>query len=338
MVRCNNPRLTAPLRVPTVPAAGVHLDQAGACGAVLMRLAMLLLVVWVAACAGASTAACRVDADCASGTCRAGGTCADEPDGGAAQTDGGGAADGGGEHPPDAGPSHSCLPNHDGRLDRAELPLKEGLVATFRVATDTDVGSAGTGGPTSYAWDLSGTLAHDTDTRVALLPVAGQWWASSFPSASYATPLAAGSALLGVFELNDTELKLLGVVSPVKDGLYTNLAYNPAVKVLAFPVAKGGHWTTRTVVSGLASGFAAYYTEDYDSTADREGTLRTPYGTFPVLRVRTLLTRTLGYIPTRVLSFAFLSECFGTVASMRSADNETKTELTHAVEVRRIAP
>jgi hypothetical protein len=36
---------------------------------------------------------------------------------------------------------------------------------------------------------------------LTLLPPAGAWWTATFPTATYATPLAAGSELLGVFRL-----------------------------------------------------------------------------------------------------------------------------------------
>ena len=57
-----------------------------------------------------------------------------------------------------------------------------------------------------------------------------------------------------------------------------------------------------------------------------------------MLRVRVTLVRTVGVIPTTTRSFLFVSECFGTVASITSGDGESRAEFTRAAEVRRLAP
>jgi hypothetical protein len=91
-------------------------------------------------------------------------------------------------------------------------------------------------------------------------------------------------------------------------------------------------------VSGVAEGYPDLYTEKYESVVDANGTLETPLGTFDVLRVRVLLTRTIGIVVTTVRTFAFVTECYGTVATVTSEDNEADVEFTHALEIRRIAP
>ena len=60
--------------------------------------------------------------------------------------------------------------------------------------------------------------------------------------------------------------------------------------------------------------------------------------TFEVLRVRTELERTVGLLTTTVRTFAFVSECFGTVATVTSEDDEDQVEFSRAAEVRRLAP
>ena len=95
---------------------------------------------------------------------------------------------------------------------------------------------------------------------------------------------------------------------------------------------------TDSTVSGLATGIYSYYFEDYESQVDAHGELDTPFGTFEVLRVRVVLTRTVGMLVTELRTFAFVSECFGTVANIHSHENEHDQEFTQADEVWRLAP
>lgn len=279
---------------------------------------------------------CRVDADCASGRCGSEGACIPNDgqggDGGAGGSATGG--DGGG-----TGGSGTCLPDRDGTITRAEVPLQAGLFATFRVGQNATIDTAGEAAPDgARTWDLTGALPGDHGVRVELLPIDGQWFAASFPGASYATRLSESAELLGVFEITPDALLLRGVVSP-EDGLFkTELTYEPAVKVLSFPLTSGTTFTTDATVTGTAQGAFSFYSESYESTVDAHGTLRTPFADFPVLRVRTVLTRTVAGFPTTIRTFAFASECFGTVATITSQDYETAQEFTDAAEVRRLAP
>jgi hypothetical protein len=88
----------------------------------------------------------------------------------------------------------------------------------------------------------------------------------------------------------------------------------------------------------MAQGFFANYTEKYESQIDAAGTLKTPLGTFDVLRVRVLLTRTVGLLVTKLRTFAFVTECYGTIATVTSTENESDVEFTRAAEIRRISP
>jgi hypothetical protein len=292
-----------------------------------------LLLLLALACDEGGERACAAHAECASGLCRPDGTCApDHEDGGPG--DGAPAADAGVD-----GPAAPCAPDHDGSITRAEFPLGPGLGATFRIATDADVDLVGTpiaGG--GRRWDLSGTLAGDRDAEVATLPVDGAWWAPAFPAATHAARLADGEELLGVFRATDAALLLLGVVSPEGGFARTELAYDPPVTVLSFPLAPGKTWSTDAGVSGLALGWAAAYRELYESEVDAAGELVTPFGAFPVLRVRVRLARTVGIQTTTVRTFAFAAECFGGVATVVSGENEPAVEFTRAAEARRLAP
>ncbi len=274
------------------------------------------------------------NSECASGLCLADGTCAAAPDGG----DSGDGDTGDGGLPGD-GSVASCRPNHDGVISRAEMPLAAGRTATFRVATDATVNTAGTlqaGG--AHLWDLTGPYDGDSDVKLTLEPLSGAWFAADFTGATYTAPLSATQDLIGIFELTDSALLLRGVVSPEGGPTRTELTYDPPAVLLQLPLSPTSQWSTTSTVSGVASGVASYYSERYESRVDATGDLDTPYGTFPVLRVRTLLTRTVGAAVITVRSFLFASECFGTVASVTSNQYESEVDFTSAAELRRLAP
>jgi hypothetical protein len=103
------------------------------------------------------------------------------------------------------------------------------------------------------------------------------------------------------------------------------------------PLTPSLTWSVDTTITGLAQGFSSFYTESYESRVDALGTMDTPYGAFPVSRVAVDLTRNTGVISTR-RSFAFIAECYSTIATVVSQDYEDGAEFTDAAEVRRLAP
>lgn len=303
---------------------------------VLRRSMIVALCSVVAVACGGAADVCVRDSECESGFCRADGTCGPAVDTDAMPSDG----------VPD-GTSELCSPNHDGSIARDEVPLAAGKMANFRIATDATFNTAGVAnGDGTRTWNLDLALANDADKEIALLAPTGQWWADSFPAASYAVRLAEGSDLLGVFEIDDTALTLLGVVSPEDGSSRTELAYDPPAKILALPITPAATWTTTSTVTGLASGavisaaFGTSYTEQYDATVDVTGTMTTPYGDFPVLRVATDLDRRniLAVQLESTRSFAWIAECFGSVANATSQSLESAQEFDDPAEVRRILP
>lgn len=238
-----------------------------------------------------------------------------------------------------AGP---CLSNGDGSIARSEVVFAAGLHATFRIADDVTVDLAGKAQPDgSRAWDVAGAYANDADVTVVTKEPAGQWFAADFPTATYTAPLAKHptlGVLVGIFEAKADSLALLGVASPAEAVNATKVTYAPPATILAFPLADDASWKTSATVTGKAAGIAAVYAETYDSTVDAHGSLKTPYGTFDVLRVKTTMTRTVGVVPTVTRSFAFVAPCFGTVASVTSQPNEPQEEFSNAAQLRRLAP
>lgn len=293
-------------------------------------LLLLLCSMNVLGCSGGSGTECTRDEDCDSSFCRADGTC------GEVQPDGGTGSD---SLPPDM-TSELCTPNHDDAVELAELPLRAGKMANFRIATDASFNTAGmSAGGGMRRWDLSGALANDADAEIVLASSSGAYWAADFPTATYAVPLSAGSDLLGVFHVDATALTLLGVVSPTAGTLGTNVSYDPPATILKLPITPNAQWSSSSTVSGTLEGGFVNYTENYEAIVDAVGTMKTPYGEFPVLRVATDMEQLQIITPFGgKRSFAWIAECFGSVANVTSQDFESSSEFDDPAEVRRLAP
>ena len=308
-------------------------------------VAAIALLTSAAACGSDTARACRVGADCASGVCGVDGQCvvSETPPGklDAGDTD---ARPSGGDAASDAGPDvivNGCVPNKDGMITHDEAPVAAGLHATYKIATDVDVSTAGTGSGTARVWDYSAALTGDSSVIVETTPLTGAWYAADYPTATYATKLSTTSDLLGIFTDSAGALLLTGVVSPTNAATTkTELQNAPGVSVLDFPLTVGKTWTSTVKVGGTASGIALFgtYDETYVNKVDAAGTLKTPLGMFDVLRVQVVLTRVVGFVTTVVRTYAFVTECYGTIATITSSSNETNAEFTHAAEIRRLAP
>lgn len=301
----------------------------------------------LAGCASAGHAACVADADCASGRCLATGACAAVgstgatdagADSGEPRADGGTSApDGGVSGGTDGGAVDACSAAGAARIERKAVPLEAGASAPFEIASDATVNEAGTTGASGREWDLSQPLAGDQRVTVSTLAVAGRWFAADFPDATYAAQLAQSSTNLGVFEVTDAALLLLGVVSPDGGLGQTELKYAPPVPVLQFPLTVGAAWSVTSVASGTYLGVFASATDSYDTTVDALGVMATPYGRFPVQRVRTVLSHAVGLLPaTTTRTDAYVAPCFGVVATVTSQSGEAQADFTVAAEARRL--
>ena len=282
---------------------------------------------------------CSVGADCASGVCQPDGRCAPQQDADAGLPEGDSGADLDAGMGADAGPRDSglCQPNGDGVVARAEAPFGPGLTARYVSTTNVGVDTAGEDlGGGRRRWDLSGALPGDHDVDVITEPLDGRWFADRFPGADYVAPLSPEVDLLGVFRVGTSALELLGVVSPGDGATRTELSYAPPVRVLVFPLEAGLQWESDSRVSGLAEGLAVNYGERYESEVDGRGEIVTPYAPFEGLRVRTTLTRDFTFTRTVVRQFSFVAECFGSVATIVSEDDESGVEFSQASEIRRL--
>jgi hypothetical protein len=308
-----------------------------------MKLSLIFASTLLAlGCSSGHEAACTVGADCASGICRSDGTCAPVQD-----TDGGNVEDSSTPNdsstPSDGSKSDApitgCVPNNDGTITAAEAPLQAGLHAKYRYASNVTFSTAGqTQGDGSRIWDMTGALSGDQDLVIDTTSLSNTWYASSFATASYTTLLSPTATLLGVFRFGGNELALQGVVSPSQQGQFTNVNYNPEAIAIQFPLAMNATWSSNSTVQGTASGVPVYYYENYQSKVDAHGKVKTPYGTFDVLRIATVLTRTVGAVVTITRTYGFFAECATQVATIVSQADEPSAEFTNASLVERLAP
>lgn len=314
----------------------------------VLLLSVALLGVPLASVAGQGCAAsdtpgtCHVGSDCPSGVCDSGVCGEPEPTTsstgtGASSTSSSGS--GSSSSSSGSGGGGLCSPNHDGTITRSEIPLAAGLSAKFSAATNVTFATSGTDlGNGKRDWNLAQAFAGDHLSLLETLPLSGQWFEADFAGATYAAKLSETNDLLGVFEITADKLLLRGVVSPTNGATKTELTYNPPVPALEFPLTQGKTWSQLTTVTGIAQGIplGLGYIEQYDDAVDAAGSLETPFGTFDVLRVRTTMVRAGGVLTLR--SFAFTAECFGTVASVTSQNNEPNMEFSSASELRRLSP
>ncbi len=233
-----------------------------------------------------------------------------------------------------------CSASADGSITRAQFPVGPGLHAKFRVAQNTTVNTQGTPLPDGgYLWDLSGAMSGDSDYTVTTGDLDGGWYAGAFPGASYVAPLSPASDLLGVFEATESNLLLLGVVSPSPGASQTELTYTPPAVLIQFPITAGASWQSTSNITGPLSGIdiVGLDSETYASTVDSTGVVITPYAGFAAQRIQTVLTRTVGATVSGSTTYLYSTACFGSVATIVSQPDLGVTNFTNASVVERLA-
>jgi len=298
--------------------------------------------VW-GACASDAARQCNAGADCASGACNADGTCVaiDSKNGDSGATNPSDAQAPSDAHFFEDAAAPACAAGDAGILTHDDVPLAAGLSATFRIATNETIDTAGTdNGDGTKSWDFSGALGSDNDQIISTLSPSGTWWTSSFATATYASTLSSTATTLGIFDYGANALSLVGVVSPTSDGVTeTKLTYATPIPILNFPLHNGQTWTTTSTVSGTLDGVASFYSEEYDSSVDAIGTVKTPFATFAALRINTVLTQAS---VTKTRTYAWVTGCYGTIAKATSASTSNGTapveNFSQAAELERLAP
>ena len=229
-----------------------------------LLLSLTFATLAVAAACSSSSAQCHVGADCASGACGSNGQCLPVAtgggDGGTGGDDGGGGgADGGAEASLESGTEAAsstdggsgCIPDHDGIVTRAELPMLAGLHASFDIAESVTMTTGGVAQPDgSTDWDFSAALSGDHTVTITTDDPAGQWFSSKFTSATYTSKLSDTQTLLGIYQATAASLLLQGVVTPTNGSPETELSYSPSAEILAVPMQMGSTWTSTSTVTG----------------------------------------------------------------------------------------
>lgn len=290
---------------------------------------------------------CRVDSECGAGLACANGTCVPRGDVDMAVKQ---------QAPQDLAGDDLALPgppdgfsadaftagcnfNGDGTIERSEIPAMPGLGGFFDVNPANSTTTVQVE-PVNGVWDFSQVGATDEKIYEGLDAPSGQWWAADFPTASYSDLVDEGSQTYGVYQITDTQLLLLGLVSRSADYPETEYTYATPIVVLQFPFKKGDTWTTTSTASGWADGIYInpFYpaVETWKTTVDEAGTVKTPLATFQALRLRVDYTQDYGTETTRII-YVWVAECYGAVARIQSQDGETNADFTTAAEYRRIA-
>lgn len=235
----------------------------------------------------------------------------------------------------------SCVPDLDGVLTAAEVPVLIDQPLGFRSRTEVAVDIAGTGGELDHRWDWSEDSATDVFADQIALALDDQWYAGSFPTGRFV--LASDPDLDGIYAADERGVHLLGLASHVADpaGGRTLLAYDAAVTVLRLPVERGDRWTeVGTVSAGTLRGLPYVGADTYEISADARGELHLPYVRFAdALRIRTKVTSrpAVGGTSTVLRQVAFWSECFGEIGRATSRVGETSDDFTTAASQRRLA-
>jgi hypothetical protein len=292
---------------------------------------------------------CEANEECSGGVCQVKSTESSTPDSG-------GGNDGGttgtdttpdnaktdGSTTVDKGIPTICTPNRDGQIDRSELLFKVGTSVTYRVAgsssntIDVDLrGSKDANG--DFKWDFSASYPNSKKEVDELLPIKGAWYEAEYTGASYAAILSRGATeLFGVFQVTSSELLLQGVVS--ESSGTTKLKYDKPIALFQFPMKVGSKWTSAGTSSGTMTSVPFFrMQETYVFEIDAKGTVKTPAGEFPVLRLRLSLTQQQ-YSPAifRRTSYThyFLSECYGIIARVDSKQYESEPFFTKAAQIK----
>jgi hypothetical protein len=228
----------------------------------------------------------------------------------------------------------------------------------MRIADDVACNTAGTGTSPNKVWDLSTGFTADHNVVLDTLPMdpsdpKAPWCAKNFSGASYAVPISdpmsppghAGHDQLGIFQLTNDELLLMGVCSANSQA--TEVHYNPPVTALKFPLKLGDTWSTQkttfpygSAVTGTYEGTAIGFgsTIESESTVDAAGKVKTPNGDIPVLRVHTQAVAAWGWIQTTKQNHSLVAECYGTVATFLSNEHEFNADYSTCNELWRLVP
>jgi hypothetical protein len=244
----------------------------------------------------------------------------------------------------DGGPAvFECLPNLDGIIDAAELPLALDLGVEYLVSpSGTSIDLVGAvDGQGRRVWDYSAEAPTDQRLVARAARLGPQWYASALAGGQFVVPALGASELDGVYTLDDDALWLHGLASAEENPQtgQTLLVYDEPVALLRFPMAPGDAFvSTGTVTDGRLDGLPYNGTDTYEVEDDALGRAELPFVAFAqVHRVRTHVTiaPAAGGVTASRHQTSFFFECFGEVTRATSRADEPSADFTIAAEVRR---
>lgn len=234
----------------------------------------------------------------------------------------------------------SCVPDRDGRITAAELPIAYGATSRYYTSPSGATRTINTSAANKL-WDLSEERADDVVISLGPTELKAQWYAPAFPGGQFA--IDGGGGLDGIYHQNDQALWLDGTASQqmAPAAGKTLIRYAQPIAVLRFPVADGDKYTTLAQIpDGVVSGLPFIGTDEVAVDVTGDGRVDVPYVRFsPALRVRTAVTRkpSTGTPVITRRNVIFLFECFGEVARAESRVDETAIDFTTAAYLRRFA-
>ena len=89
-------------------------------------------------------------------------------------------------------PPVSCLPDLDGRLVAAEVPVVLGVPVEYYVGANVTVDVAGQGSGATRRWDWSEERADDDVEATVAGELGTRWYAGMFPGGEFVAPAAGG--------------------------------------------------------------------------------------------------------------------------------------------------
>lgn len=238
----------------------------------------------------------------------------------------------------------SCVPNLDGKIDADELEAAIDVPVSYIVSkaggevpvnlTGEDVGGTTT-------WDFSATFQGDGLISLQASTLSGAWYAGSFPTADFVTPLDVGGSIDGVYAHTQNALLLLGAASHEESPSegQTLLVYDAPIELLRFPIETGKSWVSAgEVTGGTVRGLPYAGKDTYEVEVVATGQVILPAYTFTQafqIRTKATLQPAVGAsVVTRQAGFYF--ECFGEVARATSKNDETEANFSTAAELRRL--
>ena len=240
--------------------------------------------------------------------------------------------------PQDTADSSGCIPNHDAQIERHEYPVDIGIQADFLRSNNTAINLEGTIQNGTYYWDFSSLSGQEQLESIEPRPSSEYWFAADFPSETYVNVLSYENSIYGIFSLTDEALYLHGMASFESGWTETLLSYDPPVRLLQFPLHLNQSWSDESSISGTLDGVWTFYSELYSHQIDETGYLNTPLGEFPVLRINSQISRTIGLLEYSNRSVSFMSECAGAITTIQAELDEADVNFQMAQELLRIAP